>query len=143
MLDAWAELGLGVGLALVMIVGARLVGFERDRSFYPTVLIVIALLYMLFAAMASQASFVVEAAVAAGFVAMAILGYRRSAWWLVAGYLLHAGWDAAHDLVVINDGIPPQWPGFCFGFDAVVAVYLARHARRNGVGQGTIYEGDM
>jgi hypothetical protein len=38
---------LSVGVALL----ARSVGFDRDRAFYPTVLIVIASYYVLFAAM--------------------------------------------------------------------------------------------
>ncbi len=60
---------------------------------------------------------------------MATMGYRRSTWWLVAGYLLHAGWDVAHDVVTTNDGVPHWWPGFCFGFDGVIAAYLAWRER--------------
>ena len=41
---------VGVGLALVVAVFGTLVGFDRHRAFYPTVLIVIASYYGLFAA---------------------------------------------------------------------------------------------
>ena len=36
---------IGVLLALTVAIFARLVGFDRDRAFYPTVLIVIGSLY--------------------------------------------------------------------------------------------------
>jgi hypothetical protein len=41
---------LSVGVALL----ARSVGFDRDRAFYPTVMIVIASYYVLFAAMSGS-----------------------------------------------------------------------------------------
>jgi len=40
---------VGAGLAVGVSVFARVVGLDRDRAFYPTVLIVIAVLYDLFA----------------------------------------------------------------------------------------------
>jgi hypothetical protein len=36
---------IGLFLALGISIGATLIGFDRERSFYPTVLMVIALLY--------------------------------------------------------------------------------------------------
>jgi hypothetical protein len=42
---------IGIVLSLSVAVFARGVGFDRDRAFYPTVLIVIASYYVLFAAM--------------------------------------------------------------------------------------------
>ena len=45
-----------IGIALALAVGAfaRWVGLDRDRAFYPTVMIVIASLYVLFAVMADS-----------------------------------------------------------------------------------------
>ena len=43
--------GIGSVLAFIVAVFARLVGLDRDRAFYPTVLIVIASTYVLFAVM--------------------------------------------------------------------------------------------
>ena len=40
---------IGAVLAAVVFAFARLVGFDRDRVFYPTLLIVIATYYILFA----------------------------------------------------------------------------------------------
>jgi hypothetical protein len=42
---------IDVGLALSVSLLARMVGFDRDRAFYPTVMIVIASYYGLFAVM--------------------------------------------------------------------------------------------
>ena len=44
---------VGISLALAVSIGATLVGFDREHSFYPTVLIVIAFLYGLFAILAA------------------------------------------------------------------------------------------
>lgn len=41
----------GIALALAMSLTATFVGFDRDRAFYPTVTIVIASYYALFAVM--------------------------------------------------------------------------------------------
>ena len=43
--------GVGIVLALLTVLLARLVGFDRDRAFYPTILVVIASYYVLFAVM--------------------------------------------------------------------------------------------
>jgi len=45
---------VGIALSIAVASFARLVGFDRDRAFYPTVLIVIASYYVLFAAMISS-----------------------------------------------------------------------------------------
>src|SRR6267142_6562564 len=46
---------IGVALALATCVFASLVGLDRDRAFYPTVLWVIATYYVLFAVMGGSA----------------------------------------------------------------------------------------
>jgi hypothetical protein len=42
---------IGVGLALLVCAFARLVGFDRDRAFYSTMVLVVATYYILFAVM--------------------------------------------------------------------------------------------
>ena len=55
---------IGIVLALCVSVFARAVGFDRDRAFYPTVLVVIASYYVLFAAMGgSMRALIVESIV--------------------------------------------------------------------------------
>ena len=118
-----------IGIAAAVAVGlfASVVGFDKDRSFYPVVLIVIATLYLLFAAMAkSTGSLVAEAIPALVFVAMATLGFRKKAPWLVvAGLALHGVFDFFHGAVITNPGVPVWWPGWCLAYDVVAAAYLA------------------
>ena len=45
---------IGVGLAVAVCAFAMVSGFDRERVFYPTVLIVVAHYYILFAAMGSS-----------------------------------------------------------------------------------------
>ena len=60
---------VGLVLSIGVAVFARLVGFDRDRAFYPTVLIVIASYYVLFAAMVgSMQTVLLESAVMVLFV---------------------------------------------------------------------------
>ena len=72
---------IGVILSLAVAGFAAVIGFDRERSFYPTVLIVIASYYVLFAAMgASRRTLIIEIVVASGFLLVAVLGYRRNFW---------------------------------------------------------------
>ena len=59
---------IGVVLAAVVCIFAMLAGFDRDRVFYPTPLIVIATYYILFAAMGpSITALTIESSVAGAF----------------------------------------------------------------------------
>jgi hypothetical protein len=117
-----------IGFAAAVGVGlfATVIGFDKERSFYPVVLIVIATLYLLFAVMAgSTKSLVAEAIPALVFVAMAALGFRKTPWLVVAGLALHGVFDFFHHAVIANPGVPVWWPGWCLAYDVVAAAYLA------------------
>ncbi len=92
---------------------------ERSAAFYGTVLIVIALVYVLFAAMAGVPQvIVVESAVAAVFVAGAVGAVRgrtrrRAGILMAVGLAAHGGYDLMHSVVVSNPVVPGWWPGFC------------------------------
>ena len=119
-------LASGVATAAVIVAFARTTGFDRDRSFYPTVLVVIALLYVLFGVEEGDLSVVAaETAVALVFVATAIVAFhRRSPMLLAAGLALHGVWDAAHPaLLPSSDAIPTWWPAFCLGVDLPLAAW--------------------
>lgn len=125
---------IGLVLAAATVGSARLIGFDRDQAFYPVVLIVIAWLYVLFAAIDGHLAVIVpEAAAALVFSVVAIAGYKQSVWWLVAGYALHGGWDLFHDQIIANAGVPVWWPEFCLGYDGAVAVYLGIRAQKSVV----------
>lgn len=121
------EYAIGIAAATAVGLFATVIGFDKERSFYPVVLIVIATLYLLFAVMAgSTESLVAEAIPALVFVAMAALGFRKKAPWLVvAGLALHGVFDFFHHAVIANPGVPVWWPGWCLAYDVVAAAYLA------------------
>jgi hypothetical protein len=83
---------VGVCLAFAVGVFATVARLDRDRAFYPTVAIVIASIYCLFAVMArSTRALVVESIVGVGFVALAVLGFRTSLWVVVVALGVHGG----------------------------------------------------
>src|SRR5688500_2252981 len=77
---------VGIVFSLSVAVFARRVGFDRDRAFYPTVLIVIALYYVVVAAMSgSVRTGLLESPVMTAFTIAAVAGYKSSAWLVVGG----------------------------------------------------------
>jgi hypothetical protein len=69
---------IGLILGLAVAGSAAVIGFDRERAFYPTVLIVIASYYVLFAAMgASRHTLIIEIVVAGGFLLVAVIGFRK------------------------------------------------------------------
>jgi hypothetical protein len=117
---------IGLVLALSVAVVARSVGFDRDRAFYPTVLVVIASYYVLFAVMGgSMRALVLESVVMSAFACVAVLGFRFNLWLVVAALTAHGVFDAFHRYLVTNPGVPEWWPAFCLAFDVGAAVFLA------------------
>ena len=85
-----------VGVLLAFSVGlfATGVGLDRDRAFYPTVTIVIAALYALFAVMGeSTGALVRESLAGAVFVVLAVIGFKWSLWVVVAALAGHGIFD--------------------------------------------------
>ena len=127
------DLAIGVVLGLASGALASMVGFDRDRAFYPAVMIVIASYYVLFAAMAEDhGALWRDGAVALIFVVAAIAGFRISLWLVVAALAAHGVLDLVHGGVLENDGVPTWWPGFCAAFDLVLAAWLAALLIRRG-----------
>lgn len=109
--------------ATALLAGA--LGFARDRSFFPTILIVIATYYVLFAAMGgSGPTLWRESAVGLGFAVVAVLGFRASLWWVAAALAGHGVFDFFHHELVDNPAVPGWWPGFCLSFDVVLGLAL-------------------
>ena len=121
-------MALLVGVLLAFTVGlmATAVGLDRDRGFYPTVTIVIASLYALFAVMgASTQALVLESLVGSVFIAVAVWGFRSTLWVVVVALAAHGILDLAHGNVISNPGVPLWWPAFCSAYDLTAAGYLA------------------
>jgi len=117
---------VGIVLSLSVALFASRVGFDRDRAFYPTVLIVIASYYVLFAAMSESVHTVLlEAMVMTGFSIAAVVGFKSSAWVVVGGLAGHGVFDAFHGNVLQNSGVPIWWPAFCLAYDLGAAAGLA------------------
>src|SRR5438445_12315077 len=108
------EYFIGVILSLSVAGLAYLAGFDRERVFYPTVLIVIASYYVLFAVMgASRRTLIIEIVIAGGFLLVAVLGFRRNIWLVVAAFIGHGAFDFVHRFFIDNPGVPHWWSGFC------------------------------
>jgi hypothetical protein len=117
---------VGIVLSIGVALFARWVGFDRDRAFYPTVLIVIASYYVLFAAMIGSIQTVVrESVVMTIFVIAAVAGFKGSAWITVAALAAHGVQDAVHGHIVANAGVPVWWPAWCLAYDVGAAGALA------------------
>jgi hypothetical protein len=120
------EYAIGLVVGLLVSGFAWWTGFDRDRAFYPTIIIVIALYYVLFAAMAgSTHALVAELLVTGVFALVAVLGFKFSSWLVVAGLAAHGLSDLGHHLLVSNPGVPAWWPGFCLMADVGLAGFLA------------------
>jgi hypothetical protein len=117
---------VGILLSLGVALFARRVGFDRDRAFYPTVLIVIASYYVLFAPMSESVHTVLlESLVMTGFSIAAVVGFKSSAWIVVGGLAGHGVFDAFHGAILQNSGVPTWWPAFCLAYDFGAASRLA------------------
>jgi hypothetical protein len=125
------DIFIGITLALAVSVLAALVGFDRDRAFYPVVMVVIASYYALFAVMGGSLQALAAETVAMGvFVLAAILGFRKNLWLVVAALAAHGVFDFFHGHLIDNPGVPAWWPTFCLAYDGVAAGFLAWLLRR-------------
>jgi hypothetical protein len=117
---------VGIVLSIGVALFARMVRLDRDGAFYPTVMIVIASYYVLFAVMSgSVQTVVIESAVMALFTAAAVAGFKSGAWIVVAALAGHGIFDTVHGHVVENAGMPAWWPAWCFAYDVGAAAGLA------------------
>ncbi len=125
-----------VGMTLALSIGLSMsfIGLDRDRAFYPTVMIVIALYYALFAVMGGSVEVLaLEAVPIAVFVVASIAGFKYSLWLVAAALVAHGVFDVYHDHLFLNAGVPTWWPGFCLGYDVVAGLYLAWLLKTNRV----------
>ncbi len=117
---------IGIVVALLVSLTARLAGLDRDRAFYPFLLMVIASYYVLFAAMAGSIhAIATESIVMTAFVVVAIVGFKFNPWFVVAALAAHGIFDFFHGSIVTNPGVPVWWPSFCLAYDVGAAAFLA------------------
>ena len=117
-------IGLTLGLSTCLF--ATAVGFDRDRSYYPVVMVVIAFIYVLFAAMGGTTRTVlIESSVAVAFAAVAVAGFKCHLWLAASALASHGLFDVVHGQLIANAGVPEWWPAFCSSFDIAAGAYMA------------------
>ncbi|SAL87766.1 hypothetical protein AWB68_08530 [Caballeronia choica] len=117
---------VGITLALLFCGAAAGLGMDRERVFYPAVLIAVASYYLAFAVIDGRREVMLsELAIAAIFVAGAVAGFRYNPWIAVVALAGHGVMDGFHHHVVHNIGVPRVWPGFCMTFDVTAAAFVA------------------
>jgi len=128
---------IGIVGSAAIAVFARYVGLDRDRAFYPTVVIVVALYYVLFAVMSgSVRTVVLESVVMSLFAIAAVVGFKSSAWIVVAALAGHGVFDVVHGHIIENAGVPAWWPAWCLSYDVGAAAWLGWLLRRGPVANG-------
>jgi hypothetical protein len=116
----------GVALAVAVAIMGRLAGLDRDRAFYPLVLIVVASYYDLFAVIGGDRADLIQETIAfALFASAALIGFRTSLWIVAAGLAAHGVFDFFHHDIIENGGVPRWWPAFCSSYDVAAAACLA------------------
>lgn len=117
---------IGVGVAVGVCAFGRVTGFDHERVFYPTMVVVVATYYILFAVMGgSTPALALESLVAAAFLVLAMIGFKKNLWLTVAALAGHGVFDFFHHLLIRNPGVPVWWPGFCGSFDVLAGGFLA------------------
>ena len=120
------EILVGIFLALGIAFSSTMIGFDKDRSFYPVIMIVISLIYVLFSTMGdSSQTLIVVIGIAIVFQGIAVSGYKSSLWLVVLALAAHGIWDIFHGHFINNTGMPIWWPGFCSAYDITAALYLS------------------
>ena len=114
--------GIVAILTALFLAAAR---FDRDRAVYPTILIVVAHYYVLFAVTGGGHALGIELVALIGFTMVAVLGFATSLWWVAAALAGHGVFDFVHSRLITNPGVPVWWPAFCLAFDVGFAGCLA------------------
>ena len=125
---------VGVLLAVGIAALAKFTRFDEDRSFYSTVLIIIASYYVLFAVLdGSGHALIWELVIAVAFSTVAITGALFLPTIVGTGIVAHGLFDIVHDVLIENSGVPAWWPSFCASVDVLLGIWviiLARYRSR-------------
>ena len=129
----------GVAIAVAVAIFARSVGFDRDRVFYPVILVVIASYYELFAIMGGGQALVAETIGFVLFTAAATLGFRTSLWIVVGALAAHGVFDFVHARLIDNQGVPNWWPAWCLAYDLAAASCLSALISTGAISDGATH----
>jgi hypothetical protein len=127
---------VGITLALLFCGAASGLGMDRERVFYPAVLIAVASYYLAFAVVDGRNEVMLsELTIAAIFIAAAVAGFKVNPWIAVVALAGHGVMDGLHHHLVHNTGVPQAWPGFCMSFDVAAAAIVAWVMRARARGE--------
>jgi hypothetical protein len=116
---------VGVLLAIAIAALAKFTRFDEDRSFYSTVLVIIASYYVLFAVLGdSSHALVWELVIAVAFSTVAIIGALVLPTLVGIGIIAHGLFDLVHDIIIDNPGVPTWWPMFCASIDILLGLWV-------------------
>jgi len=116
---------IGVLLAIGIAALAKFTRFDEDRSFYSTVLVIIASYYVLFAVLDSSGHALVwELVIAVAFSTVAITGALFLPTLVGIGIIAHGLFDLVHDVLIQNSGVPTWWPSFCGSVDVLLGLWV-------------------
>jgi hypothetical protein len=73
---------------------------------------------------------IIEMVIAAAFGAVAIWGYYYTLGIVGVGLIAHGVFDALHDRLLLNTGVPDWWAMFCLAVDVVLGLWLLILMRR-------------
>jgi len=116
-----ASIGFALSLAVAFL--ARVTRFDRDSSFYPSILIFIASFYILFAVLAGH-SIYRELSIALAFSCVAIFGAYKSLLIVGLGIVAHGIYDIFQVTVFSNNVAPMWWPSFCGVVDLALGLWV-------------------
>jgi uncharacterized membrane protein HdeD (DUF308 family) len=121
---------IGLLLAVGIAALARFTRFDEDRSFYSTILIIIASYYVLFAVLGgSRHALGWELVIGVVFSAVAIIGALVLPALVGIGIIAHGLFDLVHDVLITNSGVPTWWPSFCGSIDVSLGLWVLLSTR--------------
>lgn len=126
-------LTIGIAIVVYVILRFKKTRLERTKWAYPLFLASFPVYYFVFAIYANNLQALgYEIAVGFIFFSIAFIAYKSTnkipALMVGVGSILHAVYDAYHDLLFINPGTPGWWLEFCGSIDVILGLYLIYYA---------------
>jgi hypothetical protein len=116
---------LAVILAILTIIPCLLLPQHLTMTLLSLLLFGIAAVYFGFAvADGRRNALLIESVVVLIYLGVAVSGLLVSAWWLVAGYVLHGIWDLLHHNRAFGARVVRWYIPFCVLYDWLIALFL-------------------
>lgn len=124
----YLSMTIGVAAALVL---AYWIYRRQKWLVYIWAYVITVLLYVIFAAISVNMFWIMTEVLAAGFfLVFAWLSLKHSYWFLAFGWAVHTIWDNVIYDKLSAPYVPSWYPGFCLGFDLIMAVAVVVHCVR-------------